>query len=157
MATCIGSQRGPELPLVVSTQQVKMWSQPALCSLPHCFSAALSDQVGGMLMQGTGKVRTVLVMVWLCLSQGRLHAQVLASAARLGAAFSTQKCALARMVVARPMEAAVAQRGLPSSAGAVFSSVCGVSQPCALTGASVPSLYLRAVSVLPGQGAGVPQ
>ena len=35
-------------------------------------------------MQGTGKVHAILVMVWLCLSQSRLHAQVLAAAARLG-------------------------------------------------------------------------
>ena len=67
MAACIGSQHGPELPLAGSTQQGRMWLQSALGSLPHYFSAALSDQAGGMLGQGTGKVHTILVVVWLCL------------------------------------------------------------------------------------------
>lgn len=71
-----------------------------------------------------GKIHAILVMVWLCFLQSHLQTQILAAAARLGAPFPTQQCMLARMVVAGPVQAAVVQRGLPPSAGAVFSFVC---------------------------------
>lgn len=123
MPACIGSQHGPELPLVVPTQGKGRCGR----TLPSVLFPTTSllpclTRREGCYCQGTGKARAILVMVWLCLAWSHLHAQVLAAAVRLAAA-SLPSSMLARMVASGPAYAAVVQCGLPPSAGPVF-SVC---------------------------------
>lgn len=102
------------------TREGKVWLQPALPSLPHCFSAALSDQAGEMSVPGhshgtccPGNGITLLVTVtsthrsWLLLlgwgsSPHRIN--------RTGGGWAVQ--------------AATVPRGHPPGAGACLTAVC---------------------------------
>lgn len=128
------------------TREGKVWLQPALPSLPHCFSAALSDQAGEMSVPGhshgtccPGNGITLLVTV----SPPHTGPGCCCWA---GAALPTASTGLVVAGLCR----------LPRCHVDTLPVLGPVSQLCAFTGVSVPSLYLRAASVLPRQGAGVP-